>query len=415
MSPAGAPADPYRARDFEIGEQLARLTLGMDRLFRQETEAGVRQEEEELVPVDLSGLEPLTLRSWAEAALELEELDEAIGGLGDTPHGKASAGKSQRSSPRPRYLGEMIGSLRTMCAWFAGQEVPFPVKVQRLLGVDPRRVPGSVLDDMKRELQRLLADMGYRGELASQVRAFEEDGALTEEEVVSTMRELLGEAAARTHEMVIPLPEFPSIDPVLVRDVRYTAYCDYRASKIYLNADVRFTRAALKHLAAHEAFPGHYTHLFIREHLCRQGMMPLDGALVVTDTVSSPIFEGIAEQGIHLIDWVEDDRDAAGILLARLRSACGLNAAHMIHVQGRTEEEVAEYLRQEAFGQEGWIASRLRFLTSFLRGPFIYAYWRGDEAVGAALRSAGRRLGSSLYREMHSAHTLAYLTNTIVD
>jgi len=76
---------------------------------------------------------------------------------------------------------------------------------------------------------------------------------------------------------------------------------------------------------------------------------------------------------------------------------------------------VAEYLRQEAFGQEGWIASRLRFLTSFLRGPFIYAYWRGDEAVGAALRSAGRRLGSSLYREMHSAHTLAYLTNTIVD
>ena len=36
--------------------------------------------------------------------------------------------------------------------------------------------------------------------------------------------------------------------------------------------------------------------------------MPLDGAQVVTSSASSALFEGIADNGLYFLDWVETRR-----------------------------------------------------------------------------------------------------------
>src|SRR4029077_11874976 len=102
-------------------------------------------------------------------------------------------------------------------------------------------------------------------------------------------------------------------------------YCDYLGRELRLNLDYGYTLPALKHLACHEGFPGHYVHLAIREHRTRDGLMPLDGALVVTSSASSPLFEGIAENGIFSLDWIEGPADELGMTLNRLRAAARIN------------------------------------------------------------------------------------------
>jgi cytochrome d ubiquinol oxidase subunit I len=44
--------------------------------------------------------------------------------------------------------------------------------------------------------------------------------------------------------------------------------------------------------------------------------MPPDAALVVTNSASSAVFEGIGENGIYFLDWIEEDADLLALQLA---------------------------------------------------------------------------------------------------
>lgn len=94
----------------------------------------------------------------------------------------------------------------------------------------------------------------------------------------------------------------------------------------------------------------------------------------------------------------------------RIRSIAGLQAAHMLHAEQREEEEVCQFLRDFSFGEENWINSRLRFITHPFRAPFIYSYWRGNEAVHEVFKlvpsSERSRFYQFLYKNMLSADTV---------
>jgi len=193
-------------------------------------------------------------------------------------------------------------------------------------------------------------------------------------------RELMAEAKARTDKRIFDTGDYDmALNPV--RDKYFTARCSFNEGKMDLNMDISFTRAALKHLVCHEVYPGHSTQLLSTKAAVDAGEAPLDALLITTDSITGCVQEGIGDQGVHLIDFVEDDDDEIHIVLRRVRSAAQTSAAWMLMVEGMAREEVADYLRQTAMGQEAWVQGRLRMAAHPFRGPFISSYWAGNESV----------------------------------
>ncbi len=208
---------------------------------------------------------------------------------------------------------------------------------------------------------------------------------------------------------MFPVPE-GMLEPVGVHRVPFAAYCDYPGRRLILNLDYGYTLPALKHLACHEGFPGHFVHMALREALTSSGEMPLDGALVVTSSASSPLFEGIAETGIQFLDWIEGPTDRLAIALNRLRSAARINAAWKIHAENASEQAAVAYLMSTCLQSRAWAESRLAFLTHPLRAPFIFAYWYGEQAVEQVWQrvepARRREFWHFLYSNMHTPSTL---------
>lgn len=64
------------------------------------------------------------------------------------------------------------------------------------------------------------------------------------------------------------------------------------------------------------------------------GKAAADGLLSVVNTASSSPFEGIADNGLHVIDWIVSDDDRLAELLTRYRSGIGTVAAWRLHAEG---------------------------------------------------------------------------------
>jgi hypothetical protein len=200
------------------------------------------------------------------------------------------------------------------------------------------------------------------------------------------------------------------LEPVRLDNVPFTAYCDFPARKMRLNLAFPFTRSDIKHLACHEAFPGHLVHLALRQRYVAEGKMPLDGAQVVTSSASSALFEGIADNGWFFLDWINTPEDVAGMTLVRLRAALRCNAAWMLHAEGRSPEEVAPIIAEAGFQDVATAAGRLGFLRHGLRAPFVYGYWCGDTSTYAVWekvpKERRKEFWGYLYGNMHTPTTL---------
>src|SRR5512142_3039701 len=90
----------------DIGEELTRVTLGIDRLYRSQAGGSGVLDREGLIPVILTDVAPIQLVDWNEAEARLVELDGRIETAGD--------------AMRLAYLEEMIDSLRGLIATFRG-------------------------------------------------------------------------------------------------------------------------------------------------------------------------------------------------------------------------------------------------------------------------------------------------------
>ncbi len=53
------------------------------------------------------------------------------------------------------------------------------------------------------------------------------------------------------------------------------------------------------------------------------------------------------------------------------------------------------------FGEENWIKSRLHFFKHSLRAPFIYSYWRGNEAVHQVYTDLPENIKAAFYNFLY--------------
>jgi hypothetical protein len=354
---------------FEIGRELTAVTMGIDALERSQPSAGSLLGGEGLVPIYL-GDTIVPARTYADRDAIRADLAKLDGEVANLPAG-----------PRQVFLQGMLKSLRVALKMLSGASPSFEEKVADLVGAPTGREDPALIEEARANVDALLRKSGFvNGTLGERVTAWEEARAVPAEKVGEVFRELMAEAKSRTDNLIFDTGDY---DMVLnpIRGMRYTARCSFNEGKMDLNMDLSFTRAALKHLVCHEVYPGHSTQLLYTKSEVDAGRAPADALLITTDAITGCVQEGIGDQGAHLIDFIEDADDEIHVELRRVRSAAQTSAAWMLMVEGVPFEDVANYLRDTAMGQEAWVQGRLRMAAHPFRGPFISSYWAGNEAV----------------------------------
>lgn len=378
----------------EVSQTLTKLVLGIDAFYRQQqTQTQEHLDQEGLVPVHWSPLEPTSITSWQEARRSLARCVQDASAL---------------TKPWIRdWLTEYGLSVLNLGRWLWEDELGYEVVVAGAVRVDPSPPSEQQILVCKDQRDQALRAAGYKS-----YAAFLDANRLETEEIQGVMEKLLIEGEARTRAR-LPMLELPAerIRAKVVTNTPYTAYCDYPGKQVWINTDVPHTQAGLKHLAAHEAYPGHYAHMGHRDTLVRSGRMLADAALVVTNTGSSVLFEGIAERGLDLLGWRTTPEDNIAWLHNRLQWLCSIEAAHALNTQRRSPAEIAQFLSTTCDAEEAWIDGKIRFVTHPLRAPFVYTYWWGGTVVGAWWRRIRAEHFDEgihyLYDRMHSPTTLA--------
>jgi hypothetical protein len=354
-----------------LGRDLTALTVGIDRFQRQAGEDTLLGGEG-LVPIfigqDLVDAE--RIESWEQARTELADLIARADALPD--------------SPRARFLRAMARSVRAAVRLFSGEPISYREKLTDLVSVDAGPVADDIIDELRDSVLTTIAYYGYRsGTPVERVAKWESERAVPAENIPAVFDELMAEAKRRTDATIFDTGDYTMrLRPL--RNAHYTARCAFDEGFMDINLDVSFTRPALKHLVCHEVFPGHSTQLLSTRAGVVAGTSPPDALLCTTNGATGSVQEGIGDQGIELLDWVDDDHDSAHIELRRLQTAAGTNAAYHLAESGWTMEQSEAYLRNVAFGHPEWARGRTIQAKHPFRGPFLASYWFGNEAVRAA-------------------------------
>lgn len=390
----------YEEKDFRLARRFCGIVLGTDTFYRDMQMEDSEEESftsEGLVPVDFSGVEPSKITSWQQAIDELEEICREYEKLKDPV--------------RRNYMLQQVGSFRKVCLWLSGFSMTFREIAAETMFIDENPVGGRILQNMTEKLHEILEEAGYKGDAKEQVEAWKKARAIDgPEKTKETLEALLKEAKEKTLALGFDAIRDFDVHAKLVYDVPYNAYCDYMSRMIYINGEVSYTYDELKHLVCHEAYPGHMTHMAVRQQLVLDGRIPADAGLVLTNTASSPVFEGLADNGMDMLEWSGDINGKICKLLDQIQAICSLNASHIYYCEEDGKEKARHYMEEHSFSNEAKVSSRLRYMGYPFRKAYMYAYWRGWEAVGKAWgRLPGEKRTdflSYLYENMHSADTV---------
>lgn len=381
-----------------IDRALTAVTMGIDRFEREAAAKTSLLDGEGLVPIWMGDalVSPRVYTGWDEAFGDLALLADRVAEL--------------PADPRGVFLRAMVASVTAAAQLFSGATLSYVDKVRDLVGADAAPVPEDELAALADTLAAALARAGFdRGSLKQRVDAWEDARAVAPDRLEAVFRELMTLAKARTDARIFDTGDY---DMVLnpLRDIPFTARCGFAERRMDLNVDLSFTRAALKHLVCHEVFPGHATQLLYTHAEAAAGRTDLDALLCTANAVTGCVQEGIGDQGVELIDWIEDEDDAIHAALRRLKSAVQTTAAWQLMAENAGEAEVAAFLREAGCGQEAWVQGRLRMARHPFRGPFIASYFAGNESVRRVReRTASKDRAAFhhyLYSRVHSPESL---------
>jgi hypothetical protein len=385
-------------------EELTPALLGLDALYaaeRGQSTSGAEVDMERLVVLNLSDRHsPESFTGYPDARRRFDELQRLASELPEVD--------------RRTYYAQTCASAIAFARW-REQGLAFPDQVSRFLHVPPDPASDAELSALCASMRELLVELGYTGDLRTQIAAWEARQRVPIDEVEGVLNAYLSDAWDLTAERLdIPAEKSDGMRVETVSGVPYNAMCDYTRRLIRLNVDPILTHPGLRHLAVHEGYPGHYVQFKRREVGYRQGRSPADVLLSVVNTAASPPFEGIADVGLDVIGWQTEPDDRLAALLTRHRAGLGTRAAWRLHAEGITPQAVrGELLREALVGGEGWVDNRMRYISGQNRSALIWSYWCGEPSVRPVwqrVRDDVTRLPAYFaysYDRMHSAESIA--------
>lgn len=378
-----------------VFERLIALANGLGRLIAQAK--GTDPILVRFVPVERA-----EGRDWSEILDGLEAVDAAIACHDLPPHRRA-------------FIADILAALKLHCREGSGDVIPFSTRVATYVGVPGAPVDEQDLQVMEDEIAGLLRAAGYAGSVQSMLRDWRTKRRVAPEAFEARTRGLMDEARRATDALVAPLPPGTRAEFEPIRNVFYNGYSGATGtylSKITLNADLEWTLPALKHVVAHESFPGHSALNAIRQHQGLTGELPPEAGLYFANTPITPIIEGTCNLGMRLLGWCQSVDDEIVDLEKRQRAGLSATWVFRLHQDGWTRERlIAEMMERRGVPQIE-AETHFRFLAHPLWCTSIPHYYHGTEAVRAGylrFKADDRlpELRQILYREVHTFRTFA--------
>ncbi|MBE5808883.1 MAG: DUF885 domain-containing protein [Clostridiales bacterium] len=381
-------------RTIALSVDVARATMGIDRLYRNET--GFTDLHDGLVVLNMCDVQPEPFESYAEAQARLAEISARAFTLPEPD--------------RRLYYTQACTSLWSFCEWRQGKFEGIADQIGLFLHADPAAATQAQLDAYNKKLYGLLGEAGYDGDLKRRIAKWEQKHLVPADEVQGTMDQMMVEARERTGN-ILELPDNDYYHCETVPSAPFNASSDYGNRRVIVNTAPVLTTQKLKHLVCHEVYPGHFMQFTLRRVAWERGIGGLDGTLSVCNHSSSCTFEGIADAGMAFLDWDGTIDDKINDLISIIQSALATAASHRMHTLGWENSRVEAFLRDNApGGGEGWVNNRMGFISDPARAALIWSYWRGDEGVFPVWKRVERRDRAAfftyIYNRLHTIQSL---------
>jgi len=282
---------------------------------------------------------------------------------------------------RRDWLEDHLPTLRSLVSFVKGKLPPLPEQVRSLYGLTPKVAKEGELEDLRREIRRILAVSREDG-LRPAVEAWEAAHRVPRDAVLATMGRYLREARKGARRM-FDLPHEESARLIGRKEMRTSGYCwytrEYR-SDIRINVGLPWTWPALRDMATHEAYPGHHVHQATREWEYLHGDFPREAAVSMAFCPMGPVEEGLAENAMLFIGWDRTREDRLTLLLNRLRWGTEVNLAWMVE-DGEPRRELHRYAMHSGLVDAEQAVRDVGYATNRGWGSYAFCYWVGTAMI----------------------------------
>jgi hypothetical protein len=213
------------------------------------------------------------------------------------------------------------------------------------------------------------------------------------------------------------LPEGEAARISMVHDQPWSGYNWFeggRRSRVEINLDLPVRAGDLLHVVAHETYPGHHLEAATKEAALIEGQGRAELTLLSINTPECLLHEGLADLGVPFASPPEQEAD----LLAALFQVAGLevaadpararevaatqvrigrarrllrgitgNAALLRHVDGRTHDEVVDYLVAVGRRTRPRAEQSLDFIEHPLWRTYTFVYREGEQLLATWLEA----------------------------
>lgn len=319
-----------------------------------------------------------------------------------------------KAPDRRRWLDLQLVALEALARTGAGEPMAYLDLVHRCFATLPVRRP---IERFEAAAARLDLYLPGTGPLNARIAAEDEGWTVPPERVAAVMDLLVERFRARAGRL-FGLPEGEELRVSLVRDQPWTGYNWYDGgyrSRVDINLDLPLRLPGLVGVAAHETYPGHHLEHATKERVLVEDQGHLEASVLLINTPECLISEGLANLGRELV-VPPAELDAlllelaplAGIPLAAspdaLREATTrsgeiaaaraildetrVNAALMLHEDGRSREDVLAFLVEVGRFAPETAAKRLQFIEHPLWRTYVFVYSEGEALLRRWLAEA---------------------------
>ena len=303
---------------------------------------------------------------------------------------------------RATYLEKQLIALETVCRKLNGETFSLEDEVHRCFDIHPERIPES---QFEQGLAMLDATLPGNGSLPDRLQAWRKRYQLASVKSDALPRLLQRAAAEARHRTraIIDLPSDEGIEMRTVSDQVYIGDNQYLGayhSRVDVNTDLPTDVNGLLIFVCHEGYPGHHTEFVVKEQRLYRERGYLEQAIFPIIGPQAVISEGIARSACEMIftpeeaeHWLakhiypEAGIEPDAIDIAKLHAAQELldypvmgNAAFLLH-EGRSDDEVTQYLMKYMLETEEQASKFLDFLKVPFQEAYIFTYFHGRELM----------------------------------
>jgi hypothetical protein len=317
-------------------------------------------------------------------------------------------GSADTDAQRARWLDRQLVGLETIARKLDGEDFDYVREVELCFDATPTATPRETYAEVRRRLDDLLP---LGGALHERLEARDDRLTIAPERVLEILNWVTDELRALCAP-VFPIPEGDSLEISVVTDEPWGAYNWYeggRRSRIEFNTDQPTRAHQLVGVLGHEAFPGHHLEHASKEERLVTEQGRVESSVQLINTPEAYISEGLAEVGPRLLvgreKWQEmllaiceragikiTAQDAAreweiGQALRLLRGSGG-DAALMFHSQGRSRDEVKQFLIDDALRTPEQAEKSFAFMTHPLWRTYTFCYAGGEQLLTKWIEAA---------------------------